>query len=91
MVCKKCAKIVCMQAFCSSRCKICNTTVNTGHIPGYKVCESCAKKANLCPQCGESSMKTCVVCKDNLTDHKDGICEICKHKADKYGYYDDLS
>lgn len=91
MVCKKCAKIVCMQAFCSSRCKICNTTVNTGHIPGYKVCESCAKKANLCPQCGESSMKTCVVCKDHLTDHKDGICEICKHKADKYGYYDNLS
>lgn len=86
MICKKCSNTIAMQAFCNSKCKICNATITTRHIPGYKVCETCAKKLNLCPQCGESIMTTCIVCNDNLTDSKDGICEICKHRADNYGY-----
>lgn len=71
MICKKCSNTIAMQAFCNSKCK---------------VCETCAKKLNLCPQCGESIMTTCIVCNNNLTDSKDGICEICKHRADNYGY-----
>lgn len=86
MVCRKCSNTIAMQAFCNSKCKVCNATITTGHIPGYKVCESCAKKLNLCPQCGEITMTTCIVCNDTLTDSKDGICEVCKRQADKYGF-----
>lgn len=81
MVCRECSKIVCMQAFCSSKCRICDTIVNTSHIPGYKICESCAKKLKICPQCGKNHMNICISCNDNLTINEDNVCDICKHKT----------
>ena len=86
MVCNDCKKIVVFNAFCSSKCKICGDLITTGHIPGYQICSKCSEEHNLCPQCGETHMSKCVACNDNLTDSKDGICYVCKARADKYNY-----
>lgn len=56
-LCDKCKKLIIMHAFCTSICKNCSKEVITGHIPGYKYCEECANKLNICIQCGDKFTK----------------------------------
>jgi hypothetical protein len=53
MVCNKCQSYLCLQAFSTGKCKICNYDIVTPHIPSYVVCEQHSKEYNLCEQCGK--------------------------------------
>lgn len=57
MVCEKCKHIICLQAFSTGKCKICNCNVTTPHIPSYKVCDKHSEEYNLCQQCGKPIKK----------------------------------
>lgn len=53
MICKKCQKIIALQAFSYGECKLCGSRVATPHIPCYIICKKCSEKLSLCQQCGE--------------------------------------
>lgn len=49
--CKKCEKQVVMHAFSFGNCEVCGIEVSCGHIPCYKLCDTCAGD-DKCVQCG---------------------------------------
>lgn len=54
MFCIKCEDIICLSAFSSGNCNICNKEIVTPYIPCYEVCEECSVDFNVCEQCGKS-------------------------------------
>lgn len=54
MICDKCKNIICMRAFITTSCERCGKEIVTEHIPGYKICNECARYSGDCQQCGEN-------------------------------------
>lgn len=52
MLCKTCKIKAYCQVISVTTCEICGAQITTNHMPGYRVCSTCAKVNNICKQCG---------------------------------------
>lgn len=51
--CDKCKKLMVLHAFSEGECKACELVFQRGHIPCGGYCDDCAKRYNICYNCGE--------------------------------------